>query len=251
MDVSLFHVNVTTGYICNRCKSCQAEINRANARKRCNKKRQEERRKKAEVEGRAYVTAEEANAISKRKTFDKQQRKLARENARQAYKWWIENKASNGIVKAHYPKPWSRPGLSKAEAYKLRYRYDIEFNLKERMRRQLSKNKKKDGVAELMRGALHRNGESKTVYQLLGFTIQELREHLEKQFTPGMTMEDLKNGDIHIDHIKPQAAFDLNDPDQWLECWSLNNLQPLWAKDNFKKSSWYEGVRHYGSPWRL
>lgn len=43
------------------------------------------------------------------------------------------------------------------------------------------------------------------------------------------------NGEIHIDHIIPKAAFDLSDFDQWRICWGLPNLRPLWAKDNLEK----------------
>lgn len=44
-------------------------------------------------------------------------------------------------------------------------------------------------------------------------------------------------GEIHIDHVRPLASFDLEDPDQVLEVWALPNLQPLWAADNLAKGS--------------
>jgi len=50
-----------------------------------------------------------------------------------------------------------------------------------------------------------------------------------------MTWEKFMNGEIHIDHIIPKAAFDLSDFDQWRICWGLPNLRPLWAKDNLEK----------------
>jgi hypothetical protein len=43
-------------------------------------------------------------------------------------------------------------------------------------------------------------------------------------------------GEIHLDHIIPQRAFDLSNDEEWRACWSLTNLQPLWAKDNLRKS---------------
>ena len=46
----------------------------------------------------------------------------------------------------------------------------------------------------------------------------------------------------HVDHIRPCALFDHQDERQFLECWSLGNLQPLWASENCRK-----GVA-YGSP---
>ena len=64
--------------------------------------------------------------------------------------------------------------------------------------------------------------------------------YLEKQFTKDMTWKAFRDGDIHIDHIKPQSLFNLKDIKDIKECWSLNNLQPLWAKDNIIKSNKYK-----------
>ena len=68
---------------------------------------------------------------------------------------------------------------------------------------------------------------------LLGCTISEARQHLEDQFSNGMTWGN--HGQWHIDHIKPCAAFDLRDESQQLECFNYQNLQPLWAKENLSK----------------
>jgi hypothetical protein len=74
---------------------------------------------------------------------------------------------------------------------------------------------------------------------LLGYTIEELMSHLEKQFTEGMTWENY--GEWHVDHKKPMTLFEFTstDDDGFKECWSLTNLQPLWKKDNLSK-----GVRY-------
>ena len=70
---------------------------------------------------------------------------------------------------------------------------------------------------------------------LLGCTIDHVRQHLEAQFTDGMTWDN--HGEWHIDHIKPCASFDLTDADQQRECFNYTNLQPLWAKDNLAKGA--------------
>ena len=72
---------------------------------------------------------------------------------------------------------------------------------------------------------------------LVGYTLEDLMQHLEKQFQPGMTWENY--GEWHLDHIQPRAAHfytDSTDPD-FQRCWALENLQPLWAKDNKEKSA--------------
>lgn len=70
---------------------------------------------------------------------------------------------------------------------------------------------------------------------LVGFTIDQLKSHLERQFRPGMTWENY--GQWHIDHRIPVSAFNYETPDDidFKQCWALRNLQPLWAIDNLRK----------------
>ncbi len=48
-------------------------------------------------------------------------------------------------------------------------------------------------------------------------------------------------GEWHVDHIRPCASFDLNDPVSLSQCFHYTNLQPMWALDNAKKNSSWEG----------
>ena len=73
---------------------------------------------------------------------------------------------------------------------------------------------------------------------LLGCTHDQLVQHLESQFLPGMSWNNY--GDWHVDHIRPCASFDLLDPEQQARCFHYTNLQPLWAKDNISKGAKYE-----------
>jgi hypothetical protein len=70
---------------------------------------------------------------------------------------------------------------------------------------------------------------------LVGYSVEDLIEHLESLFKPGMTWGNY--GQWHIDHIRPVASFHFatyDDPD-FKACWSLSNLQPLWAIENLRK----------------
>ncbi len=67
----------------------------------------------------------------------------------------------------------------------------------------------------------------------VGCTLDELKAYLERQFDGVMSWENY--GKWHIDHRKPLAKFDLNDPRQIAEAFHFTNLQPLWASDNYRK----------------
>jgi len=78
--------------------------------------------------------------------------------------------------------------------------------------------------------------------ELLGCTIKELRDHLESQFTEGMTWDNMGRGGWHIDHIIPCAFFDLSKPSHQKVCFNWQNLQPLWESENCSKQDkipWY------------
>lgn len=74
-----------------------------------------------------------------------------------------------------------------------------------------------------------------SIMELIGCSIDHLKEHIEKQFVEGMNWENWSFYGWHIDHIRPIASFDLSDPAQVKECFHYSNLQPLWAKDNLSK----------------
>ncbi|NBW15807.1 MAG: hypothetical protein EBR82_48255 [Caulobacteraceae bacterium] len=71
----------------------------------------------------------------------------------------------------------------------------------------------------------------------LGYSVDDLRAHLEARFTEGMTWQNI--GRWHIDHIRPLASFTITGPDcpEFRAAWALENLQPLWAKDNLSKGA--------------
>lgn len=70
--------------------------------------------------------------------------------------------------------------------------------------------------------------------EYLGYTVVELKEHLESLFTDGMTWNN--HGKWHIDHIVPVSWWLKNDVTDPSMINALINLQPLWAKDNLSKS---------------
>ncbi len=85
--------------------------------------------------------------------------------------------------------------------------------------------------------SLRGNKNKKKWQEIVGYSVCDLKNHLEKQFTEGMTWERFLNAEIHIDHIVPKAVFNFEKPedDDFKRCWDIKNLQPLWAIDNSKK----------------
>ena len=72
---------------------------------------------------------------------------------------------------------------------------------------------------------------------VVGYTIDQLKESIEKQFLPGMDWNNYGKHGWHVDHKTPIAVFNFEKPEDtdFKRCWSLKNLQPLWAIDNLKK----------------
>jgi hypothetical protein len=79
----------------------------------------------------------------------------------------------------------------------------------------------------------------------LGYSVSQLRTHLERRFSAGMTWPEFHRGRIHIDHVIARMRFAYTYPDEpgFLGCWALSNLQPLWAKDNCRKARGERGSR--------
>jgi hypothetical protein len=74
---------------------------------------------------------------------------------------------------------------------------------------------------------------------LVDFTFEELKVHLEKHFTRGMSWENYGKRGWHIDHKIPVTAFNFEKPTDidFKRCWALKNLQPMWESDNIRKSN--------------
>lgn len=74
-------------------------------------------------------------------------------------------------------------------------------------------------------------------FDVLKYTPEELMSHLESKFIDGMTWDNY--GEWHVDHIKPISSFNINEigDDEFMECWKLGNLQPLWGIENIKKGN--------------
>jgi len=81
----------------------------------------------------------------------------------------------------------------------------------------------------------------------LGCTNKELKEIIEKQFTPQMNWGNYGVFGWHIDHIIPLAAFDLTKEEHKQVALHHSNLRPLWWEKNISKADQVPS-RHSMSP---
>ena len=99
------------------------------------------------------------------------------------------------------------------------------------------KGKLNSRMSVLIYQAIRKNKAGKHWGDLVEYTLNDLKQHLEKQFKNGMNWEEFMKGNIHIDHKIPKSVFNYTKPEHidFKKCWSLSNLQPMWAKDNLFK----------------
>lgn len=86
-----------------------------------------------------------------------------------------------------------------------------------------------------LRAAIRQHKSGRRCFDVIGYSVLELKAHLERQFVGAMCWENY--GEWHIDHITPVSAFDFAvDPlDVARQVWALPNLRPLWKLENMKK----------------
>jgi hypothetical protein len=77
---------------------------------------------------------------------------------------------------------------------------------------------------------------------LVGYSLQDLINHIQSKLTPDMTWENY--GEIwQIDHITPKSWFkyQTSEEPEFKKCWALDNLQPKLKIDNIKKGNRFVG----------
>ena len=93
-----------------------------------------------------------------------------------------------------------------------------------RMRKLLSRR-----IREIINGP-----KSDSISNIIGCDWNTFQQHMESQFTEGMSWDNHGYNGWHIDHIIPISSAKTEE-----EVYKLNhytNLQPLWAEENMKKS---------------
>lgn len=153
-----------------------------------------------------------------------------------AMKWYYNN-----IERAKESRrKWSKNNFEKRKTMHTKWRDKNREHLNAYYRQRRATNptlRLRCNLSAYMSDCLRHGKGGRSWEKLVNFTLKELMAHLEKQFQSGMTWSNY--GEWHIDHIIPVSVFNYTSPEHidFKRCWSLSNLQPLWAKDNFDKKA--------------
>ena len=157
----------------------------------------------------------------------------------------------NAVCKEYYYKNQERmqeyrqKNRKKKSEYMKKYlqKYNQRTETKER-RNELAKIKRQtdfqyqlnNNISNAIRKGLNRNKAGYHWENLVGYTLQDLKLHLENQFDKNMSWDNYGSY-WHIDHIVPKSWFNYNNisDKEFKECWALNNLQPLEKNRNMLK----------------
>lgn len=133
-------------------------------------------------------------------------------------------------------------GEKRAAQERSRYAQDLQYRKAKsqyRMERYRSEPRFRldNNFSSQIRQSLARGKSFRSWETLVGYSLDQLIQHLESQFENGMNWENY--GEWHIDHRTPRTWFEYNsvkDP-AFKACWALENLQPKWGHMNMKKGN--------------
>jgi hypothetical protein len=140
--------------------------------------------------------------------------------------FYYKNKESEILRQTNYQKQNTDNVNEKRRIrHKNRYKFDLLYKLKFNFRNRV----------KLFLKSKNFDIKSNNTFNIVGCTPEELRKHIENQFTEGMNWGNFKHDGWHIDHIIPLS--NAKNEDEVYKLCHYTNLQPLWADENYKKSN--------------
>jgi hypothetical protein len=201
-----------------------------------------------------------------KKTEDKRSIGFRCKECRKEYSKKYNQDPINKKRKKEYYKQYNQDPEQKEhkQEYDRKYHRDPANKKRRNLR---NKNKRKNDpffvirsyISAMINRAIKKNGSTKNNYSCLKFlpyTIQELKEHLEKLFDPWMNWNnrgkfskiwddnDPATWKWQLDHIIPQSElpYKTMKDENFKKCWALENLRPYSAKQNLIDGA--TGIRH-------
>lgn len=87
-----------------------------------------------------------------------------------------------------------------------------------------------------IRKALNGEKSGRRWESILGYTLEQLKAHFEKQLPKKMTVEKAMREGWHIDHIVPKSLYNLADEQELKAAWCMSNLRLIPARENLSKN---------------
>jgi hypothetical protein len=206
-----------------RCKACESE------RRKQNRDKLRESQKKWREKNPDYMKEYEQKPelIAYRKEYYKQNSQLYKDRKKQ---WRKDNPEKEAETRQKY----NQENRDKLNEYhrqwkKLQRDENINYKLKENTSRRI-----RYELNTLLKGK-----KVKRTTEYIGCSIDELKNHIEKQFNKEMNWENYGSY-WHIDHIIPCSAWNLSIEENNKYCWNFRNLQPLESSENQSKKDKYE-----------
>ena len=134
-------------------------------------------------------------------------------------------------------KKYIKDNIVKFKLYSENYKNKRNKTLRKKYRTNL-KYKLNHNISRSIQLSLTNGKNGKSWLTLVPYTLEQLKKHLEKQFTEGMTWENYGDG-WHLDHKIPLSAHNFTEPfhTDFKKAWALKNLQPMWSKENMSKGA--------------
>lgn len=202
-------------YIYAKCKKCRLAVKM---------KYEKENKEKHLISRRRFYANNQEREVARRAKW----RKANKEKHREGSKIWAQNNPER--VRAQKKAFAERNPGYRNKIHAKQLAESLEYRLTRAMRSRFYSALKKDKHC--------------SVFDICNYTVGDLKLHLESLFTEGMSWDNYGKTGWVIDHIRPLASFKILEKEEMKKAWDLNNLQPLWASENSKKSSIYEGIKY-------
>ena len=184
-------------------------------------------------------TCKECRKKSTKKYYDKNSQKII-----QSVKEWVDkNKEQNNKNKREWARKKYWEDIEKSREYGREYKKNNpEKNTKSTLKYQ-RKRFNNDPIFKMkhtIRNRINRfHNSNKRTEEILGCSFDFFKSYIENKFINGMTWDN--QGEWHYDHIKPISLAKTEE--EVLVLNHYTNFQPLWAKDNLKKSNKYAKIK--------
>lgn len=218
----------TTDQLQSECKSCQKEY----------RNRKENKKRASELSKECYKLNKE-QYLAARKKYREDNKKLVKEQNKRYRK---DNKETLARANRQY----REDNKERLKLNDRKYREDNSERLKQQAKVRARKRRASDPLFALIGRirarillSLRTKGYTKKsrTYEILGCSFEEFKQHIELQFTEGMSWQN--RSEWHIDHITPVSWG--RSEEEIIALNHFSNLRPSWSEDNWAKSNKYSG----------